>query len=63
VKAVWVIRGMVETDAEGWPIQAAEAEIRTALVAALANEDARDDAEAVVELLAARGLLGFRDLL
>jgi hypothetical protein len=63
VNAVWVIRGMVETDAEGWPIQAAEAEIRTALVAALANEDARDDAEAVVELLAARGLLGFRDLL
>jgi hypothetical protein len=63
VDAVSVIRGMVETDAEGWQIQAAETEIRTVLAAALANEDARDDAEAVVELLAARGLLGFRDLL
>jgi hypothetical protein len=65
VAAVAVLRGMVESDAEGWSIDAAREQVRAALQAAMAtgDETARVNAIALIELLAARGLRDFADLL
>jgi hypothetical protein len=63
-EVVAVLRGMVLTDTEGWSLFGSVDEIRGALQAALAAEDADTPREAVrlVHLLGARGMTEFRDL-
>jgi hypothetical protein len=63
-EAVAVLRGMVLTDTEGWSLFGSVDEIRGALQAALAAEDAdtRREAVGLVHLLGARGMTEFRDL-
>jgi hypothetical protein len=60
-----VIRGMAVTDAEGWSIEGSLAEVRETLAKALASDvaEGRAEAEAVAELLGARGITALRDLL
>jgi hypothetical protein len=64
-EAVAVLRGMVLTDAEGWSLHGSVDETREALRLVLVSEDAdtRRDAEELVHLLGARGMIEFRDLL
>ncbi len=59
-----LLRRMVLADNEGWSVHGYTDEVREMLRIALANADARvrRDAEAVVDLLGARGMLEFRDL-
>jgi hypothetical protein len=62
---VAVLRGMMLTDTEGWSVYGSTDEIHEVLRLVLASDDAdaRRDAEAVVDLLGARGMIdAFRDL-
>jgi hypothetical protein len=64
-EVVAVLRGMVLTDAEGWRLHGATEETREALTQVLAAGDAdtRREAQEVVNLLGARGMIEFRDLI
>lgn len=61
---VEILRLMIVTDSEGWSILGSVDEVRETLAIALDSEDeaARSDAIAVLNLLGARGMSEFRDL-
>jgi hypothetical protein len=58
-----VVRAMVETDDDGWSVFGAADAVRHGIVTALATEDGASEAHAVIELLTARGLPGYDELL
>jgi hypothetical protein len=58
-----VVRAMIETDEEGWSVYGAADALRNGIVTALATEGGGSQARAVIELLTARGLSGYDELL
>ena len=62
-EAMAVVRAMIETDEEGWSVYGAADAVRDAIVTALATEVVGSEARAVIELLTARGLPGYDELL
>jgi hypothetical protein len=64
-EVVETLRLMIATDAEGWSVLGSVDEVRETLATVLgsANESARSDAVVVLNLLGARGMSEFRDLM
>ncbi len=63
-EVVEILRLMITTDAEGWSVLGSVEEVRETLATVLGSgdESARSDAVAVLNLLGARGMSEFRDL-
>jgi LDH2 family malate/lactate/ureidoglycolate dehydrogenase len=62
-EAMAVTRAMIETDEEGWSVHGAADAVRDGIMTALATENGGVEAGAVIELLTARGLPGYHELL
>jgi hypothetical protein len=64
-EVVEILRLMIVTDAEGWSVLGSVEEVRETLRAVLSSSDpsAGSDAVAVLNLLGARGMSEFRDLM
>lgn len=63
--AIDVLRRMISTESEDWSVHGSRAEVRQAIDAALTADDSatQQRAREVVDLLAARGMTTFRELL
>lgn len=63
--AIDVLRRMISTESEDWSVHGSRAEVRQAIEAALTADDpaTQQRAREVVDLLAARGMTTFRELL